>query len=242
MSDDAFRRVSADRGLAWITEGFGLFKQAPLLWIGMIAAWLIAAVLVSLIPVLGTLAFNLCFAMIMGGFLLGAHELREGRPMRFETLLAGFKPPHMEPLLLLGVAYLVIGLIIALVAVVLVFLLLGGAALSGNMQDLNLGIGVIVGLILVLLMLVGFSLATLFAPGLVVFRGLKVVDALKLSFAAGLGNLGPLTVYGLLAILISIVASIPFGLGMIVAIPVFIASSYCCYRDVFGDKPGPAIG
>ncbi|AXQ29750.1 hypothetical protein D0B54_14175 [Solimonas sp. K1W22B-7] len=241
MSDEAFRRVSADRGLAWIIEGFDLFKQAPLLWIGMLVLWVIAAFLVSIVPVLGSLAVNLCFAAVMGGFLLGAHEQSEGRPLSFDTLLAGFRPPHLEPLLLLGLAYLLIGLAVAAVAVVLGFLLVGSAVFSGNMQDLHLGVGVIVWLIMALLMFMVFSLATWFAPGLIVFRGYKVIDALKLSFAAALGNLGALAVTGLVGIGIVLVAMIPFGLGMLVALPVFLASSYRCYRDIFGAGAAPAV-
>ncbi|MDM4769299.1 BPSS1780 family membrane protein [Solimonas sp. SE-A11] len=240
MSDTSFRKVSAGRGLAWVTEGFGLFKRSPGLWIGAILLWFAAAVLLSLIPLVGSLAFNLCFAMVLGGFLLAAREQDEGQTLRLQTLFAAFKPPHLEPLLLLGVAYLVIGLVMALAVVILVVLVFGTAVLSGDMQDFNLGLGAIIATILSLLMIAAFSLATWFAPGLVVFRGATVMEALKLSFKAGLGNLGALSAYGLVAIGLGLLAIIPFGLGLILLAPVMMASAWRCYRDIFGSGDEPA--
>ncbi|HEY0915100.1 MAG TPA: BPSS1780 family membrane protein [Solimonas sp.] len=239
MSDTRFRKVSAGRGLAWISEGFGLFKQAPLLWIGALVLWMILAMLLSLIPFIGSLAVNLTFAMVLGGILLGARQQTLGNPLSLDALLGGFKAPLREPLLLLGVAYLVGAIVIAIVGALMVILVFGTAAFSGDMQDLSFGVGTIIAVLLILLMAVAFSLATWFAPGLIVFHGVKVVDALKLSFAAGMANLGALSVFGIIAILLALAAMIPFGLGLIVLLPILMAASYPCFRDVFGDGSPP---
>ncbi|PPE72372.1 hypothetical protein C3942_18840 [Solimonas fluminis] len=235
MSDAAFRKVSAGRGLAWISDGFALFKQAPLLWIGILVLWVVAAMLLSLIPVIGSLAINLCMAMVLGGVLLGAREQSQGRPLSLDSLLSGFKAPLREPLLMLGVAYLLIAIVMGLAVALMMILAFGTAVMSGDMQDLSFGIGTIVTGLLMLAMIVVFSLATWFAPGLVVFRGAKVVEALKLSFAAGTANLGALAVYGIVAMVLALVAMIPLGLGLLVLTPILMASTWCCFRDVFGD-------
>lgn len=229
-----FRRVSAGRGLGWLSEGFGLFKQAPLLWIALPLLWLLAIFVVSLVPFIGGLAVNLTAAVVVGGFLLGANAQERGEGLKLETLWAGFSAPHLQPLLLLGIAYLVIGLVVAVAAGGLVFATLGSAVISGEASGVSLGIGGLVSLLVVLLLILAFSLATWFAPGLIVFGGVGPLQALKLSFAAAMANLGALAVYGLLAILIVVIASIPFGLGLLVAIPVFIIAMYCSYRDIFG--------
>ena len=36
--------VSAGRGAAWLAEGFGFFRKAPMAWIGLSAGWLIITV------------------------------------------------------------------------------------------------------------------------------------------------------------------------------------------------------
>jgi len=43
----------------------------------------------------------------------------------------------------------------------------------------------------------------------------------------------PFVLYGLVGLVLGIVASIPFGLGWLVLGPVAIASVYVGYRDIF---------
>ena len=229
-----FRKVSAGRGMAWLSGGFDLFKQAPLLWIGILVLWFVAMGLVSLVPFVGSVAINLSFPMVLGGLLLGARAQSGGQPLTLQTLWAGFLPPHQQPLLLLGVAYMVIGIVIGVVAGGLIFATVGAGLLGGSGGAETLGLGGLLSLLLILVLLGVFSMATWFAPALVVFAGQEPIAAMKLSFAAALGNLGALATCGLLSLLILFVASIPFGLGLLVAVPVLVASIYKSYADVFG--------
>ncbi|HEY0974027.1 MAG TPA: BPSS1780 family membrane protein [Solimonas sp.] len=231
-----FRRVSAGNGLDWITAGFGLFKQAPLLWIALLVLWVIGAGLVSILPFIGSVIVNMTTAAVIGGLLLGAHGQRQGQPLKLETLWAGFQQPHLHPLILLGIAYLVIGVIMGVVVGGLFLASFGSAFIggSGEINAVSFSIGGLITGIVVLALIAVFSMATWFAPGLIVFAGVAPIDALKQSFAAALANIGALAVYGLLSIVIVIVASIPFGLGLFVAVPVLVIALYCSYDDVFG--------
>jgi uncharacterized membrane protein len=76
-------------------------------------------------------------------------------------------------------------------------------------------------------------MALWFAPALVVLRKTPPVEALQLSWAASLKNLVPFLVFGLIYIVASIVASIPFGLGWILLLPVSMLAVFVSYRDVF---------
>ena len=78
------------------------------------------------------------------------------------------------------------------------------------------------------------AMAFWFAPALVVFRNLAPVDAAKASFAANLKNLFAFLVFGVIYLVAAIVASIPFGLGWIVLIPVSLLAVYVSSKDVFG--------
>ena len=60
-----------------------------------------------------------------------------------------------------------------------------------------------------------------------------VFDAF-LSFAASTKNIGPFLLWGLIYIIASIVASIPFALGWLVLGPVLMLTMYVSYKDVFG--------
>jgi len=43
----------------------------------------------------------------------------------------------------------------------------------------------------------------------------------------------PMLIYSLLGLVFAIVASIPFGLGWFVLLPVFAGSVYASYKDIF---------
>ena len=72
-----------------------------------------------------------------------------------------------------------------------------------------------------------------FAPVLVGLNNLTAVQAMKLSFVACLRNMLPFLLYGLIFMLLLIVAIIPFGLGLLVAVPLMMTSLYTSYVDVF---------
>jgi uncharacterized membrane protein len=43
----------------------------------------------------------------------------------------------------------------------------------------------------------------------------------------------PFLLYGIVMIVLAILASIPLGLGLLVLIPVMLASMYTAYRDIY---------
>jgi len=88
-------------------------------------------------------------------------------------------------------------------------------------------------------MLVMFALllpvvmAIWFAAPLVVFHDHGAIEAMKASFAGCLKNVLPFLWYSVLFMLLAIVASLPLGLGWLVLGPVFGASVYTSYRDIY---------
>jgi uncharacterized membrane protein len=83
-------------------------------------------------------------------------------------------------------------------------------------------------------------MAVWFAPALVVLRGIEPLDAMRLSFNGCLRNFVPFLVYGLVGLLLAIVATIPLMLGWLVLGPVTIASLYTSYCDIYEDQlPAP---
>jgi uncharacterized membrane protein len=76
-------------------------------------------------------------------------------------------------------------------------------------------------------------MALWFAPALVVLRELPPIQALKQSFRGCLKNIVPFLVYGLVAMVLTVLAAIPFGLGLLVMMPVIMASVYVAYGEIF---------
>ncbi|GAC1622810.1 MAG: hypothetical protein NVS9B10_07170 [Nevskia sp.] len=232
------RTVAAGRGADWIADGYALFRKDAAVWIGIAVLWILLVVAGSSASGLVSLALNVLAPVITGGLMLGCEAQRRGEALRIEHLWAGFGDGHAGPLILLGVFSLVGLLLVGLGVVVVLGATVGGALLSGGgIESLEIGVSAILGLLVTLLLLTPVVMALWFAPALVVLHGLEPLAALKASFRGSLRNILSLSVNGLLLFVIAIVASIPLGLGWLIALPVITASIYFGYRDIFVAEP-----
>lgn len=236
MSAAEPRTVDTARGTGWWTDGWALFTKSAGMWIVFSLILLIIYLVLAAIPLLGSLAGSLLAPVFVGGWLIAARKLESGGTLELNDLFAGFKD-KLTPLLVLGALVLAAMLLISVVAGVLGLGAYAGMGLGtgysgagGIMAAAGAGmLALLVGLVL------GFvvSMAVWFAPALVVFRNVPPIDALKASVAATLKNIVPFLIYGLVFIVASIVASIPFGLGWLVLLPVLMLTIYVSYKDVF---------
>jgi uncharacterized membrane protein len=95
-------------------------------------------------------------------------------------------------------------------------------------------LGAFAGLLVAFLLLLGpFLAATYFATPLVALGGVGPLSAVSMSLIGCMKNLLPFTVYIVIVVVLSIVASIPLGLGWFVLLPVLLLSLYTAYRDIF---------
>ncbi|GAB4478915.1 MAG: hypothetical protein OHK0044_26100 [Burkholderiaceae bacterium] len=232
------RTVDAGRGIGWWSDAWTLFAKNPGVWI--VLALIMIAIYIGLhfIPFVGGIAGSLILPPLAAGWLLAARKVERGGTLEIGDLFAGFTD-KLTPLLVVGALLLVAGLVIMLIAGALGF----GAGMGMFMDGARHGAGGMMAAFgaAMLALLVAVALATLlamalwFAPALVVFRDVAPVDAMKRSFAACLKNIVPFLLYGVVYVLAAVVASIPFGLGWIVLLPVLMLTAYTSYKDVFGD-------
>ena len=231
------RSLAADRGLAWWTEAWSLFMRNPLLWVALGVILVVGTIVVGMVPLLGALAVSLLMPVLIGGWLLAARKVEQGGTLEVADLLAGFQGERLTPLIVLGALLLAAMVAIGLVAGVLGIgamwgLFAGGMHSSTGGMLAAVGTGLL-GMAVAMLLFAAVSMALWFAPALVVFRQMPPIDAVKLSASAMLKNIVPFLVYGVIYIVAAIVASIPFGLGWIVLVPLALLSAYVSYREVF---------
>jgi hypothetical protein len=247
--------VAARRGWQWIVEGYRLFRLNALTWVAITVALAVLWMASLMIPLLGPLLFNLLSPVFCAGLMIGCRALERGEKLEVLHLFAGFRQQAAQ-LVTVGGVYLV-GTILV---VGLVFYLGEGSKLSPLLSkagtDLEamreatrmLGPALVVGAAayLPLLMLIWF------APLLVVFDGLRPVDAMRISFFACLMNTLPFLVYGAAILALWLALSLPAALGaagavlvivlLVASIPVLFCSIYASYKDVFMrnlSAPGP---
>ena len=232
------RVVDAGRGVGWWGDTWALFTRRAALWVVLGLLLLVILIVLSVIPLLGTLVASLLLPVFAGSWMLAARKVETGGTLEVGDLFSAFRGDKLTPLLVLGALMLGATVLIGLVAGgfglgATIGMIAGGANHSIGTVLAALGAGLLA-LLVVLALGTLVTMAVWFAPALVMFRGTPPVDALKASMAASLKNLVPFMLYGMIYIVASIVASIPFGLGWIVLLPVTLLSVYVSYKDAFG--------
>ncbi|WP_280154655.1 BPSS1780 family membrane protein [Piscinibacter sp. XHJ-5] len=232
------RNVEAGRGTGWWTEGWALFTKNAGLWIVLGLILLVVFVVLSFIPFIGWLATSLLAPVFIGSWMLAARKVEGGGTLEVGDLFLAFKGEQMTQLLVVGALLLAGTFVIALVVGMLGFgaaagMMAGDHSGSAGGMMAAAGAGMLAFLVMMALGVL-VAMAFWFAPALVVFRNVAPVDAMKSSFAACLKNIVPMLVYGVLYILAAIVASIPFGLGWIVLVPLVLLTIYVSYKDIYG--------
>lgn len=84
-------------------------------------------------------------------------------------------------------------------------------------------------------LIVPLLMATWYAPALTIINDVPAIQAMKLSFKGCLRNIVPFLIYGLVGIVLAIIASIPLALGWLLLLPTMICSTYVSYREIFVD-------
>lgn len=236
------QRLAPGRGLTWIAEGFALFRAEPLIWIVEIVLLIVALSLLSMVPLLGSLLATVLQPVFLAGLLRGCRDLDQGQEFRLEHLFVGFRE-NTRSLLALGLwlALAWVGIAAMLVVAALGAGLFGSALFDSaewpdglpRWADQAALLGVLLMASLGLLLYLPVAMAAWFAPALVLFDDLDAWKALKASFLGCLRNAWPLLVYGAALLLLLLVAVIPFGLGLLVWVPVLLASVYVSYREIY---------
>ncbi len=229
--DVPFNTVDSGRGVEWLKGGWAEFIANPGIWVAIALIYGVAAFVLNFIPFIGGLAVALLTPVIAGGLMLGCRARASGGKVQIEHLWSGFQGPVAQ-LVIIGAVTLGVGILIGILMTVIV-----GGAMMGGMATGSGGMamgGLFLGFILSLVLLIPLAMATWFAIPLVAIRGVDAVTALKSSFKASLANLVPLVVLGVLYAVLMFIASLPFGLGLLVVLPMIWGSQYASFRDVFG--------
>jgi hypothetical protein len=253
------RIVGAASGARWLAEGSRIFRAAPLGWISAVLGYWLLMSAVSVLPWLGVAIAALLVPAFSVGFLALARAAASKAPLQPAMLFEGFRhEPRAQ--LALGAVYF-----ICLAALLAATTLADDGALATWMitgrrpaDDVLQSDGFLAALGFAGVLYFPVMLAFWFAPPLVSWHGIGAAKALFFSFAASLMNWRAFLAYGLIAgavsLLLPLVALLAAGLAagegmpsaallvfpvLIVLLPVFFASFYASYRDVFGYDPAP---
>lgn len=234
------RDVRASHGPAWLAGGWRLFRGAPAAWMGLSAGWMLITFALVLVPVIGGVAANLAQPAFFASFALAARRQLSGEAPGMGDLFSGFRLP-LKPLVNLGAI-----LLVAEIAIFFAMSLLGLPGMGGEEGEVftvSDYLQRLQGKEWILFVGVGLTAlvkgALWFAPAILAFREISTAHAVRWSVYAAVSNLGAMLAYGIALTVIVVVAILPWGLGLLVVVPVMLASTYTGYADVF-EEAGPA--
>jgi uncharacterized membrane protein len=236
------RKHSAGRGWLWIKHGFQLLLRNPLLGTSSAILCMLTVFVALMIPAVGPLLAVALMPVMLVGYMRICRALEEDEKVEPGMILAGFRR-HTSGLIVLG-AFLMLGMLFASTVMVTI----GGEPFAALMEqvhsaedsqvliqaiaggDSRISLAVLAGLSLMLMLIVAWQ----YAPILVFFSGISPWLALRASFVGTLRNIVPYTVYSLIMQVFTMVLGIlPYGIGMLLLLPLGLASLYVSYRNIF---------
>lgn len=226
------KTVSVDRGIGWIGDGFSMFKKSPGQWIATVIVWFVIMIGVSLIPILGQIALMLTTYVWIAGIMAGCRAQDQGQDFSLNHLFAGFSQKTGQ-LILLSVIAAIGSMLIMIVVVGPSIVSLMFVDPTTNPEAFGDPMTFLLSILFAMLIMIPFIMAVWFAPTLIMLHDVGIFEAMKMSFMGCLKNVIPFLIYGIVALVLYIVALIPLLLGLLVLGPVLFASMYVAYKDIF---------
>jgi hypothetical protein len=217
--------------VACIKGGWELIKNQYWLFVGMT---LVAVLIGSAVPII-------LIGPMMCGLNLAFFKTRRGEPVEFGTLFKGFD--YFGQSLIAALLHALPILVVVIPAYVFFYIsMIVSIAAQGNDPSPApfFGVMAVFGLfwLVVMIVIIVISIGFIFAYPLIVDRKLKAIDAIKLSFRAGLSNFWRLLGMMLLTGLMTIVGMLACYVGAFLVMPLSYAAIAKAYEQVFGLSDG----
>jgi len=219
--------------VACIKGGWELIKNQYWLFVGMT---LVAVLIGSAVPII-------LIGPMMCGLNLAFFKTRRGEPVEFGTLFKGFD--YFGQSLIAALLHALPIIVVVVPAYIFFYIsMIVSIAAQGNSSEPNpapfIGVMAVFGLfwLVVMIVIIVISIGFIFAYPLIVDRKLKAIDAIKLSFRAGLANFWRLLGMMLLTGLMTIVGMLACYVGAFLVMPLSYAAIAKAYEQVFGLSDG----
>lgn len=225
------RVVPLSHALAWYEEAMRLFKFAPLSFIGLALLTIATELLLKAAPGIVALAGEIFTPLVACGLLYASAAADRGERPSLRAALYVFGESAG------AIVAIVVASLVAFGAQAIAAWWIADADLLQYESMAQLSIPAVLGI---------YALGTLaalpvtFVPLLVLFERVSLRDAFAISAAAFAQNTLPLVVYGAASLVLLVFGLLTAGIGLVLALPLWAASSYAAWKDVFGPREAPA--
>ncbi|MCL2875980.1 MAG: hypothetical protein FWF12_06775 [Betaproteobacteria bacterium] len=252
------RPVSVIDGIDWVSSAWNLFKRQPKRWVLIVLKALLILIAVDLLQrfvlvrlnsnVQGVLQiilfilFQVITILLPAGVVYYCDRLQREGLFSFIDLFAAFGR-RAGPFIKICLLLLCLTLVQIIFILLILFFVLGAGNVfsfsSLSLAPMHMG-GMILlfyfGVFVALISEAILVMAMWFAPALAMMHDLSALEAMKMSFYACRKNILPGIVFFVVMIGMAFICIITFGLGLLIAVPMFFICYYTTYRSVFFDE------
>ena len=227
------RAVPWQHALAWYEEAMRLVKRAPVMWGVLAMATLAGEILLDAIPEVGPLLSKIVVPLIACGLLYAAAATDGGRAPALAHTVRAFRAPAS------AIAAIVAASLFTFAAeAVAAWWIAGVSLLAPESASETLSAPQIGGIYAIGILA---SLPITFVPFHVLFERVGVGTAFAASGDAFVRNTVPLLVYAAASLVLLGFGLATMGVGLVVVLPLWAASSYAAWKDVFDIGDAPAV-
>jgi hypothetical protein len=226
------RIVPWQHALAWYEDAMRLFKRAPLTWVALAGITMATELVLRLVPSLGSLLAEVVAPLVACGLVFAAAAADRGARPRLRDVTRAFRAPAG------AIAAIVASALVTFVAEALAAWWIAGANLldaAGTPGDIR--VSVLIGIYAIAILA---SLPVMFVPFHVLLEPVAPGAAFAASWNAFALNAIPLIAYAGASLVLVAFGLLTLGVGFVVALPLWIASSYAAWKDIFGIRDAPA--
>jgi uncharacterized membrane protein len=226
------RIVPWRHALAWYEEAMRLFKRAPGAWVGLAVVTIIAELALSAAPGVGALLSQIVTPLVACGLVFAAAAADRGNAPSLRLVADAFRAPVS------AIAAIVASALVTFAAEAFAAWWTAGANLLANGSGMaNLSPATVAGIYTIGILA---SLPVMFVPFHVLFERVPAGAAFAASWRAFTLNTPPLLAYGAASLVLLGFGVATMGLGLVLALPLWAASSYAAWKDIFGIRDAPA--
>jgi hypothetical protein len=226
------RAVPWQHALAWYEDAMRLFKRGPLTWIALAIATVVTELGLRTVPSVGMLLSQLVTPLVACGLVYGAGAADRGSTPSLRDAIRAFRapPPAIAAVITAALVEFAAEAFAAwwIADVNLFDTDTGSTELSPTAITGILALGILA------------SLPVMFVVFHVLFEDVRPAPAFTASWNAFVLNTLPLLVYSAASMVLLGFGLATFGLGLALALPLWAASSYAAWKDIFGIRDAPA--
>jgi hypothetical protein len=224
------RIVPWQHALAWYEDAMRLFKRAPAMWATLALITIASELALRLVPSLGPLLAEAVAPLVACGLVFAAASVDRGANPVLADATRAFRAPAG------AIAAIVVSALITFIAESLAAWWIADANLldpGGGMADIRPT--ALIGIYAIGLLA---SLPVMFVP-FHVLEPVAPIAAFAASWNAFALNAVPLIAYAGASLVLVGVGLATYGFGFVLALPLWIASSYAAWKDIFGIRDAP---